>query len=534
MEPTTEQTAVLNDDGNIVVTAIPGSGKTYTVVKKIERVMTRCPLHKGVIAISYTNQASDELKSRCKKTGIAMNASFFGTMDKFYISQVIIQFARQVTNNLPEYKVVSRSDLPERFVALGEFSLNPNKEQVELLLQALSEGYILLEKDGEIAYWFLTHLDSVRKYISARYSYIFIDEYQDCGKVQHEVFLYIASLGVKAVAVGDKDQAIYAYADRFPRFLLSLISQPGFSHYELTKNNRCHESIANYSLALLGVCVPVCSDIRVFKVNVDGGEYDIAYAIDTILSKIKEKYSIEKNSEIAILCRGNAIAKLFHEALNTSSKLYTDTELDNDSSDVGRLFKRILVGFFSEKIQAVDMAEEWFSSEYEPLKYRTALSLFSEIFHSNKEDLYTRLDSFVELARMCCPGKNYDPSLQILRAILMDSEKLDMFSPAKDEQLNIMTIHKSKGLEFDAVFHMDLYEYVFTFPNSSAEERQQAINLHYVGITRAKKVCYLMNGNRRFRPKKGDFYKAEQSELVLLPNLRELRQEVNWQKEAGC
>ena len=34
-EPTEEQQAILDCDGNIVVTAKPGSGKTYTVVEKI-------------------------------------------------------------------------------------------------------------------------------------------------------------------------------------------------------------------------------------------------------------------------------------------------------------------------------------------------------------------------------------------------------------------------------------------------------------------------------------------------------------------
>ena len=528
MKPTTEQDAVLNDDGNVVVTAIPGSGKTYTVVKKIERIMSDCPAHKGIIAISYTNEASDELKTRCKKNGITLNASFFGTIDKFYISQIIIQFARHITKNIPEYRVVSLDDLHDEYKELKNFSLNPNEEQVDLMLHALQEGLVLLEKDGEIAYWLLTHLDSVRNFMRARFSHIFIDEYQDCGEVQHEFFLYLASLGIKAIAVGDKYQAIYAYAGRFPKYLLSLISQPGFSHYELTKNNRCHESIANYSLALLGTKVPVCDDIRMYKVNIIGNETDIARAIDAYLSQIKEKYEIQCNSQVAILCRGNAIAKLFHDTLETPSKLFSDTELDNDRSDAGRLLKKILIGYFSEKTQSVDMAEEWFSQEYEPMKYRKALSIFHSIFSTSKEDLYTQIDNFERILCLCLPGKNYDSSLRILREVLIDSDKMDMFAPAKDDQLNIMTLHKSKGLEFDAVFHMDLYEYVFTFPNSSDVDYQQALNLHYVGITRAKKVCYLMIGNRRYRPKKGDFYDAEESCLISQSNLRGLRREVNW------
>lgn len=529
MKPTTEQEAVLNDRGNVVVTAIPGSGKTYTVVKKIERIMSDCPTHKGIIAISYTNKASDELKSRCKHSGIAMNTSFFGTIDKFYISQIIIPFARHVTRNIPEYRVVSKADLPEEYKEIEDFSLNPNTEQVDLVLRALKEGYIPLEKDGEIAYWFLTHLDSVSKYMCARFSHIFIDEYQDCGEVQHMLFVYMASLGIKAIAVGDKDQSIYAYAGRFPRYLLSLISEPGFSHYELTKNNRCHESIANYSLALLGTRVPVCDDIRMFKVNINGNERDIAHAIDTHLSKIKEKYEIKCNSKIAILCRGNAVAKLIYDALGTPSKLYSETVLDKDSSDAGRLFKKILIGYFSEEVQAVDMAEEMFLQEYEPIKYRKALSIFHNIFSTSKEELHTQIDEFEKIACMCFPGKNFASSIQVLRELLIDSGNMDMFAPAQDNQLNIMTLHKSKGLEFDAVFHMDLYEYVFTFPSHTADEEFiQARNLHYVGITRAKKACYLMMGKQRYRPKQNDFYKAEESILVAQSNLRGLRKEVNW------
>ena len=510
------------------MTGVQTCALPISVVKKIERIMSDCPAHKGIIAISYTNKASDELKTRCKKNGITLNASFFGTIDKFYISQIIIQFARHITKNIPEYRVVSLDDLHDEYKDLKNFSLNPNEEQVDLMLRALQEGHILLEKDGEIAYWLLTHLDSVRNFMRARFSHIFIDEYQDCGEVQHVFFLYMASLGIKAIAVGDKDQAIYAYAGRFPKYLLSLISQPGFSHYELTKNNRCHESIANYSLALLGTKVPVCDDIRMYKVNIFGNEKDIARAIDAYLSKIKEKYEIQCNSQVAILCRGNAIAKLFHDTLETPSKLFSDTELDNDSSDAGRLLKKILIGYFSEKTQAVDMAEEWFSQEYEPMKYRKALSIFHNIFSTSKEDLYTQIDNFERILCLCLPGKNYDSSLRILREVLIDSDKMDMFAPAKDNQLNIMTLHKSKGLEFDAVFHMDLYEYVFTFPNSSDVDYQQALNLHYVGITRAKKVCYLMIGNRRYRPKKGDFYDAEESCLISQSNLRGLRREVNW------
>lgn len=97
-EPTNEQKAILNYNGNTVVTANPGSGKTYTVVEKIGKVLHDLPSYKGIIAISFTNKASDELKKRCKRKGINAKSSFFGTIDKFYISEIIIPFASHLTH----------------------------------------------------------------------------------------------------------------------------------------------------------------------------------------------------------------------------------------------------------------------------------------------------------------------------------------------------------------------------------------------------------------------------------------------------
>ena len=53
-KPTEEQISILEQNGNVVVTARPGSGKTYTVVEKIGLVLKELPDYKGIIAISFT------------------------------------------------------------------------------------------------------------------------------------------------------------------------------------------------------------------------------------------------------------------------------------------------------------------------------------------------------------------------------------------------------------------------------------------------------------------------------------------------
>ncbi|MOA53250.1 DNA-dependent helicase II [compost metagenome] len=68
-----------------------------------------------------------------------------------------------------------------------------------------------------------------------------------------------------------------------------------------------------------------------------------------------------------------------------------------------------------------------------------------------------------------------------------------------------MTLHKAKGLEFDLVFHGDLYDHVIptrSYPTGSYgqvifENEAQCLNLHYVGITRAIEACVLMTSSFR-------------------------------------
>lgn len=87
----------------------------------------------------------------------------------------------------------------------------------------------------------------------------------------------------------------------------------------------------------------------------------------------------------------------------------------------------------------------------------------------------------------------------------------------------------SKGLEFNIVFHMDMYKWII--PNEYGDESsvQQDLNLHYVGLTRAKDACYIMNGTARFRSKKNDYIFAEPSSFLSKPGLAERRKDVRWE-----
>ena len=314
-EPTEEQSKILQQKGNIVITAKPGSGKTYTIVEKIARVIPDLPEYKGVIAISFTNKASDELKRRCKQRCADTKQSFFGTIDKFYISQIIIPFSSHVTGNITEYEIVDNIDESSKYALLLEEPFSSKKESI--LVEGLQEGKIFLKYTGETALYILENVPGAMQYIKARYSHIIIDEYQDCGEIQDKVFIKLVESGLTGIAVGDINQAIYGFTKRFPKYLIALMKRDDFARFELSKNHRCHPSISEYSLCLFGASKTVPREKRVFKVDISGDERNIAAAIDKYLNQIKDKYGIVRNNQVAILCRSNSTAFKVGENLST-------------------------------------------------------------------------------------------------------------------------------------------------------------------------------------------------------------------------
>lgn len=247
------------------------------------------------------------------------------------------------------------------------------------------------------------------------------------------------------------------------------------------------------------------------------------------LHPIKDKYGIVRNNQVAILCRSNSTAFKVGENLSTPYKIFEETVLDRDNSEWGRFFRDLISARFDESVFAVDYAEQLFSEELEPQKYRKALALCQSIFSNSFEEFCNAEDKIKELAGLVYAQKETKVALNNLHSVISDPHQLKNYVPARENELNIMTLHKSKGLEFNIVFHMDMYKWII--PNEYGDESsvQQDLNLHYVGLTRAKDACYIMNGTARFRSKKNDYIFAEPSSFLSKPGLAERRKDVRWE-----
>ena len=142
----------------------------------------------------------------------------------------------------------------------------------------------------------------------------------------------------------------------------------------------------------------------------------------------------------------------------------------------------------------------------------------------------------VQLARLVYPNNENEEAIDLLKSVVCDCKLLYNFAPAAPNEIVLMTYHKSKGLEFEVVFNMDVYECVmppFKKPEQSNEvyesEYIQSLNLHYVGITRAKKVCYIMQGTQRHNAK-GQIKACIRSKFLSLNGVDTMRKNVKWEK----
>jgi superfamily I DNA/RNA helicase len=541
--PTKEQERIIDESNCCVVIATPGSGKTTVISKKITKIIPEIKEYQGVIAISYTNKASSQLKKYLDPS-LNKKYSFFGTIDKFYISEIIIPFGKQIFG-IPkgDFAIIELNDVPTQFTKkISWFSRDFNyhdlkADHIRILKDLFLDGKILIDSIGLLANYIFDSSISCKKYLKARYTHIFIDEYQDSGYDQHEIFLKMRELGLCAIAVGDVNQSIFGFSGKSSTYLLSLAQQPKiFKVLPLTYNHRSHISIVNYSMRLLLPDFPIetSEETRVYKKKISGSEFDIALWLNSVIKRYCELFSISNMNEVGVLVRKNQTGAIIDKNLKIKHRYFMPTDLDNDMSYWSMVFRRILHSLTDENDNNLDAIEDFIDINDNPQKFKKILKMLPALeIELNKDPRNTEyiIKTFIEIASLIYPKKINNRSISLLKMVIQSDDLLNSFRPAKNDEIQIMTLHKSKGLEFDLVFHLDLYNWVLPFKKIDfrgepyCPELEQDLNLHYVGITRARRSCILCTSTYR-QGSKGYEVRGEESEFFFKNKLETIRKEI--------
>lgn len=247
------------------VVACPGSGKTTVLLAKLKLLADRMPLtnNAGICVLSHTNVAVDEIKKRL--SGYAEKLlgypNYIGTIQSFVDRFVTMPYLRNVAGrnvqavdnltyaqfmlnkmyNSTKYRKLAYF-LKNNFEASGQFTerldhmqalyiredgslcignqaralAGAGKPSTELFKTLVLD---LLKEDGIIRYqdaylYAKLAIDNLPKaytsLFSARFQYVFVDEYQDCDNVQRQAIdLIFNPEECTVIKIGDTDQAIY-------------------------------------------------------------------------------------------------------------------------------------------------------------------------------------------------------------------------------------------------------------------------------------------------------------------------------------
>lgn len=519
MEATTIQNSIIECGGNTVVMASPGSGKTFVISEKIKKILGDDAMlnYQGVIAISYTRKASGNLKQRTLVDGVWSKNSFFGTIDSFCLTQIVIPFGCFVMGGVNcEVVPVAYSDLTKeqkadfRWLTEGHPSYCDIKEPTWKLFYGLyAEGKVMIESLELLALHILKACPACRKYIKARYKYIFIDEYQDADEYTNGIFLELIDLGIIGNVVGDVNQSIFGFAHKSSKYLTALEQHPAFTSFRLARNFRCSAPIINYSNRLMDKnCTLIETDEDgVELISVDGAEENVAKYIDEYIKTDCEKYGVMDMSGVAILVKNRRTQELIDQNLETQHRVIESTDLDADLNPRSRLYGLLLQYYLDATMRFMTIIDEFL--DYDELtnnERRRLEELKDEIRSVNKNEIENELPRlFKAVGDIILPEYDEGNASNHLEKVLADKGMIDTYRPVTGDEVLIMTLHKSKGLEFDIVYHLNLNQWELPyqvvengdFDNPSYPNWDQDLDLHYVGVTRAKKACFMLTNSKR-------------------------------------
>jgi len=270
--------AVKHKNGNGLVLATAGSGKTTVIISRVGKLLFENRDAK-ILTITFSKMAALEMEKRFTKAfkGISKNNAKFSTIHSFAYRLVLKYFNKK---GLEIQLIKDKFNLINEIVKdvyNKERYQNTNKEEIENISNKISyfknmlydpKDYkmygVNIRKFDEIfskyekykkqnnlidfddiliyAYKILRTSKVQRDRIKNKYDYIQIDEVQDTSKIQHLIIKLISKDNI--FMVGDDDQSIYSFRGSYPEFLLNFKEDfPEGKIYYLSKNYRSDKNI---------------------------------------------------------------------------------------------------------------------------------------------------------------------------------------------------------------------------------------------------------------------------------------------------
>lgn len=403
--------------------------------------------------------------------------------------------------------------------------------------------------------------EDILKQWQNRFRYLLVDEFQDINRVQYEIVKMLAKPENNLFIVGDDDQSIYRFRGANPEIMLGFERDyPSCEKTLLNINYRCSKDIVD------GAKRVIKNNTKRFEkeIKANAGEF-LPIQIHEVKNQREENQEIldqihEYNrkgmlySEMAVIFRTNTQPRLLLEKLMEygipfkirdgipniyehfiAKNLMSYFKMANGNRERAEFLqimnrpKRYLsreylqnpiVSFSELKIQLSD--KKWLVERIEQLESDllmiSKMTPYGGINYIRKGIGYEKyLKEYAEFRKM-----NYDDLLEVLDEIQTGAKEFKtvedwfrhireysehMKDQVKQGQKNtdavmMMTMHSSKGLEFETVFLLDANEEVTPHKKAVKEaDLEEERRMFYVAMTRAKKYLHIFSVEDYFSKK---------------------------------
>lgn len=589
-------------NGNIVIIAGAGSGKTRTITYRIAHMVKECGIDpNSILALTFTNKAANEMKERIEKlvgqdtpvSATTFHSFAYKFLKKFpnkigYKKNFIIaddedqrEIIKKIIKNIPNlYEILdtkrvkklinkaketghytkkqAQNYYKKMYEAMGENVINQLCDIFEEYNRTLKESNTMDFSDLIINLRNILLVPEILEMVQKRFKYFIVDEYQDTNLTQSQIVDLMSSKEENLCVVGDPDQSIY----KFRGAQISIINDFAKNHrntkiVKLEENYRSTPQIIEAANVVISnnpqnydkkLWTSKGNGDKIRHVSLENEEEEGKYVTDMIKKNIEEKKYDYK--DFTVLYRANFQSRAIEQQLLRAKipyrifggiEFFQRKEIKDvlsflrvfvnpyDEISFIRICKCMKIGIGDKAIEKIESFAKKNNFDFvEVLKYSKSIKGITqkakdflwkcnEFFEEAKQfdetpgeileffynrsgysnfldddEEWERKDNVNELISSFATAFREEPDLSFEEYL----NEVAMYSSSDKTEndnnfVSLMTVHKSKGLEFSYVFVTGVEEGLFPMktkgygPISENSDMEEERRLFYVAMTRA-------------------------------------------------
>ena len=464
---------VENGEGNAVVEAVAGSGKTTTGIASLRFT----PTDQDVAYLAFTKSNAKDLKKKAPRRAhvSTLHSLSFANIRRAFGNRVKVdgnksywiikdELGENTPNKPAIIKLVSLlkatllEPTDENLDYLATYyNINVNGDADQIYRDTKTVFKISVNQTWRIDFDDMIWLCATGKVNCKKFDFVFVDECQDLNKAQIKMLLNSIHENSRVIAIGDRKQSIYGFRGADTQAMENLIEALDAKLLPLSITYRCPKSHVELAQELVPQIEAPESAIEGNVEHIDGRQFlQKAQEGDMVLCRtnaplIAPALELIRNGKKAVVLGreiGEGLVNLIEKIENRSS-----------SNTISDLLGQLVEYMYSETTKLIKQDKE-----------------------GKAQHLEDQIATIEALADGC-------------KTITELKDRIDTIFSKDAQGVTFSSIHKAKGLESENVFilHPELMPHPMCLQSANPEMLQQERNIKYVALTRSKRNLYFVH-----------------------------------------